>query len=337
MTARLAHPPACARSPIARAAAVTVLLVLVIAGCGSQTASVPAPDGPAQGSLLVIETRPCNWLWPPDPNRCDAVGLARIDLDGELLEELTPELPMAMRSMALSHERSAIAWTWNWELAVMGIDGSAPRVVNDKLLAENMGETLLDPTWSPDGSELLYRWSGATGKETWYRVSVESGELAEVPMPVDCAALAWSPDGRRVACEVWAGDEATGVGETDLFLVDLETLAATELTRADDGISAYRPDWSPDGRWLALARRTDDEEAASDADGIWILDVETGEGKRVAPGAISVPSWSPDGGHLAAYDDELGKVIIVGRDGSGLVVLDHEPRRFVAPRWLPDD
>lgn len=313
-------------------------LVMASAGCASQTtASFPSPAGPPTGTLLVLEARPCNSLDPPDPNRCDAVGLARVGLDGQRLEELTPELPMGMRSMALSPDRSAIAWTWNWELAVMGVDGSAAHVVNEKLLGRNVGETVVDPTWSPDGSELLYRWSGAGDEITWFRLSVDSGELIEVAMPVDCAAMAWSPGGREVACEVQAGGEATGVGDSDIFLVDLETLAATQVTRSGDGIGGYRPDWSPDGRWLAFAQRSEAGASTSEVDGIWVLELATGDAKRVAPGAISLPSWSPDGGHLAAYDVDKGKVIIVGRDGSGLVVLDHAPRRFGAPRWLPED
>lgn len=125
MTACLAHPAACAISPTARAAA-AVLIVFVIAGCGSQRASVLPPDGPAQGSLLVLEARPCNWLQPPDPNRCDAVGLARIGLDGELLEELTPELWLpghktarqaaARRPAAPASTGGGQRTTWPWLL-----------------------------------------------------------------------------------------------------------------------------------------------------------------------------------------------------------------------------
>lgn len=316
---------------------VVVVLSVAATGCGSTAPSVGPPDAPPTGSLLVLETRPCNWLLPPDPKKCDPVGLARIALDGELLEELTPELPIPMRSLALSRDGGTIAWAWNWELTVMKLDGSPPRIINHKLTAENMGETILDPAWSPDGSELLYRWVGVNNVGTWYRIAVASGDLTEVALPVECAAMAWSPDGRSIACEVWAGDEVTGVGETDLFVVDLETLEARALTRPDDGISAYRPDWSRDGAMLAFGRQAAHASENSDLDGIWVLEVDGRDGRQVATGAISAPSWSPDGNHLVAYDADEGRIITFGRDGSDPVHIDADPRQFVAPRWLPTE
>lgn len=68
-----------------------------------------------------------------------------------------------------------------------------------------------------------------------------------------------------------------------------------------------------------------------------MVEVATGNATRVAPGEIGVPVWSPEGGHIAAYDQVQGRIILVGRDGSGLTALDHEPGRFIAPRWLPHD
>jgi Tol biopolymer transport system component len=315
-----------------------VVLAVVMVACGSNGGpSVPAPEAQPAGSLLVLETRPCNWLPPPD--RCDAVGLARIGLDGERIEDLTPELPISMRSFALNQARDTIAWTWNWEIAVMPLDGAEPRIVSEKLLPERFGEIVFDPTWSPDGSELLYRWVGVNDEHTWYRLQVDTGELVEVPMAVDCWGMVWRPDGMVVACEVphrfGEGDQETE--RADLYVVDLDTLEARALTDPLDAIDDRRPAWSPDGRWLAFSRWTDDPALREDQEGIWILDVAAGEGRRVAAGRLALPTWSPDGGHLAAFDHGSGRIVVVGRDGSDLTTLDHDPRRFVAPRWQTGD
>jgi len=318
-------------------AAALVVLAVVTVACGSNGPSVPAPEAPPGGSLLVLETRPCNWLPPPD--RCDAVGLARIGLVGERIDDLTPKLPISMRSIALNQARDTIAWTWNWEVAVMSLDGAEPRIVNEKLLPERLAEFAFDPAWSPDGSELLYRWTGANADHTWIRLRVDTGELSEVRMPVDCWGMAWSPDGDVVACEVprrfGEGDRETE--RADLYVVDLATLEARALTDPLDAIDDRRPAWSPDGRWLAFSRWTDDAALREDQEGIWILDVGAGEARRVAAGRLMLPTWSPDGGHLAAFDEGSGRIVIVGRDGSGLTTLDHDPRRFVAPRWQTED
>ena len=321
-----------------RSAGMLLLIGLASACGGDAVPTIAPPDGPATGTLLVLETRPCNWLQPGDPNKCDAVGLVRIGLDGEVQQVVTPRLPMALRSFALSSDGGRIAWAWNWEVAIAEVDGAGVRVVNAKVLDEGLGETALDPAWSPDGSELTYWWTGATGEEGWYRVDVENGDMAKVDLPVDCRAMALAPGGGRMACEVERDPEGdSGRTLADLYLVDLETNEATALTDPDDTVGNGRPEWSPDGRWLAFARWTDDAGASAELNGIWVLEIETGAAVRVAPGAISVPVWSPDGGHIAAYDQVEGRIIIVGRDGSGLTTVDHEPRRFTAPRWLPED
>jgi hypothetical protein len=320
-------------------AAIAALLALTLAACGSGEASVPPPVAAPTGSLIVLETKPCNWLPPPDKGKCDPVGLARIGLDGKKLEDLTPQQPIAFRSLAISHARDAIAWRWNWELWVMKLDGSPAWRVNGKLLPDTIGEDVSDPSWSPDGSEILYRWLGGDRGPTWYRLDVEMGRLTEIRMPVDCLGIAWAPDGKTVACYVLQsfGEGQHEVQRADIALVDLTTLEATPLTDARDVINDLDPDWSPDGGWLAFSRATDDASIADETNGIWLLERATGKKLRVAGGRFASPAWSPDGSHLAAYDGASGRIVIFARDGTGLVALDHDPRRFTLPRWIAED
>lgn len=180
---------------------------------------------------------------------------------------------------------------------------------------------------------------GRSGERSpvWYRTKVETGETSVVPIPVDCWGMAWSPDGDTVACEVphRFGARSSEVERADIYLVDLATLIATPLTDAEDAIDDRQADWSPDGRWLTFSRLTSD--SADDTTGIWLVEIETGKGQRVAPGRLTAPTWSPDGGHLAAWDERSGRIVVFGRDGSDLMTLNHEARRFGAPRWLSRD
>ena len=314
------------------------IVTLLLSACTQTAPEPPSPTDELAGRLLVLETAPCNWLPPPD--RCDALGLAILDLNGEKLEDLTPEAPasMSFNSVAVPTTRDRVAWSWNWEIYTMSLDGSEPRVMNEPPLQDTVLELSYDPTWSPDGTELLYRSVGTSMVSAWYRLDVETGESTQVRMPVDCWGMAWAPAGDMVACEVrqrfvrGQDDEE----RADIYIVDLATLESAPLTLAEDAIDDRRPDWSPDGEWLAVARGSRDPELAEDVSGIWLLPADGGEGTRVAPGNLSAPSWSPDGSHLAAFDGDSMRIVTFARDGSGFTTLDHEPRRFVAPHWIGD-
>jgi Tol biopolymer transport system component len=319
-----------------RARTLTVVIATLVSACAAADASPEPPPGAPSGSLLVLETRPCNWL-PPDGGRCEDVGLVRMGLDGEPIEELTTtEPPMPNRPLALSPDGSTIAWSWNWEVAVMQLGGD-PRIVSEKQLPENMGEIAFDVTWSPDGSELVYRWHPATQEVTWMRVAVDGGDPRTVAIPVECRSPSWSPTDDRLACEVYnslPNDEDRSLGV--IVLVDLPTGDVESLTAADDAVGAYAPAWSPDGAWLAMSVKSEDADRQDATDGLWLTEVSSRAMTRIVAGSIVTPSWSPDGGHLVAWDADRETIVIVGRDGSDLTHLDLEPRRYVYPRWLPD-
>jgi dipeptidyl aminopeptidase/acylaminoacyl peptidase len=92
--------------------------------------------------------------------------------------------------------------------------------------------------------------------------------------------------------------------------------------------------WAPDGGVLAFAR-------CCEGDGfIDLLDVATGESRRVATGDVRDLAWSPDGSKLAFVAiNDLHQGIglrVVGRDGSGVrSVATHQGAG--EPRWLDDD
>ncbi|WP_412068392.1 hypothetical protein [Rubrivirga sp. IMCC43871] len=98
-----------------------------------------------------------------------------------------------------------------------------------------------------------------------------------------------SPDGRRVAFEVLAGN---------LFVVDADGSNRIDLGRGS------RPTWSPDGRWVAFMVTEDDGHAYTAAD---LVAARADGSARVAltqsPDRLEMnPSWSPDG-RAIAFDD----------------------------------
>jgi dipeptidyl aminopeptidase/acylaminoacyl peptidase len=166
-------------------------------------------------------------------------------------------------------------------------------------------------------------------------LSLDGGEarrLTDLPRGVD--GFAWSPDGRRL----------------------LVTTSSRGATRKEDrrarGLDAKRePSDPPESDYRYIDRLN---YMANGADfvydsiaHIWIVDVETGEARRLTDGttADEDPVWSPDGKRIA-FSTQVGRDHDI-RFRSDIVVVDVETGRrtrvtggndsiFFMPTWLPD-
>jgi hypothetical protein len=95
------------------------------------------------------------------------------------------------------------------------------------------------PSWSPDGSELVYAMQG-----TIWRQRIESAQALQITDgPGYDSQPDWSPDGRRVVYVSYDGRES------ELRLLDLRTGASRSLVR--NGAVNVDPRWAPDGRRIA--------------------------------------------------------------------------------------
>ncbi len=110
------------------------------------------------------------------------------------------------------------------------------------------------PRWRPDGHEIAFLSQESGFYEIWLMEpsglkpdgSEPSGSgLRQLTnLGCDLAEIAWSPDGRQIACT------ANRRGAVELLLVDASS-GESEVLRSGTGVHT-RPNWSPDGSFLTF-------------------------------------------------------------------------------------
>jgi YVTN family beta-propeller protein len=225
---------------------------------------------------------------------------------------------------AWSPDGTKIAWNRDNNIWVMSADGSNPVQLASALGART-------PLWSPDGQWLSFTGvMSATSHDTILLVPAAGG--APIDLINDSASsnfdAAWSPNGDEIAFVTDRHSPISGTYQTDIYKVNVHTLAQTRLTYdGGSGSPTWSPDgtriaffgisglyimdpdgshirslptltgypqqiaWSPDSRWIAgqSGSSTNDIE-------IYVIDVVTGDVKRLTTNAIydAYPVWRPD-------------------------------------------
>jgi Tol biopolymer transport system component len=193
------------------------------------------------------------------------------------------------------------------------------------------------PAFSPDGEVVAFMWGGEeTDNGDIYLKMVGSPEVRRLTTdPALETAPSWSPDGRQVAFTC-GPPGSTGIqpGPTTICLVS--PLGGPVRRLSDFLVQPWpSPSWSPDGRWLAVARAPSPAEPG--LGGLYLLPVQGGEPRRLAlpEGArrSRAPCFSPDGRHLAyvSYSPGASSLDVVE------LSADYEPkgpsRRLTPPTF----
>lgn len=223
-----------------------------------------------------------------------------------------------------------------WAIATVGADATGSATLT-QLPSRDAGK----PTWSPTGSQIAFVSSPSSGATPidWRLHAMHANGTSPVSYEgnwPDLSALAWSPDGRRIAF-------VTGVEPNTpspmgyapvLSVLSLDDGSVKRLAAAGQATDMLTDiAWSPDGRRIALAWAS-----ATEASGITVIDADGTGLRRLTDGADSHPSWSPDGRRIAfvrAPADVSSTLMVMTDDGGGARVLATALATRPA-HWLPD-
>lgn len=204
--------------------------------------------------------------------------------DGQVTR-LTRDLGVAV-APEVSPDGRLIAFTrWTpqttYGIWVMNRDGSNPRQVFGPPYGSGW-----DPTWSPDGSRILFA-SDMGGSVQLYTVDLDGKNLRKVTdMPALRGRSDWSPDGRSLV--TYSGEP----WHREIYLLNADGSNVRQIGLP--GGNSQGPSFSPDGAWVAFTSYFDhygDEHGCE----IYIMRVDGSDLRRLTDNDYCdyQPRWGP--------------------------------------------
>ncbi len=187
------------------------------------------------------------------------------------------------------------------------------------------------PSLSPDGKTFVYTIATREGLDIY---SQRIGGKNPVNLTADSSAddlmAAFSPDGKFIAFRSERNPKGIYI---------MEETGENVRRVADFG---FHPSWSPDGKKIVVSDKASDVATSHTIpnSALWTIDVATGDKKLLeTKGDAIQPSWSPNGGRIAFWKVEegrLGEIATIPANGGEPVTVAQNDSMDWNPVWSPD-
>lgn len=187
------------------------------------------------------------------------------------------------------------------------------------------------PDFSPDASRIAFHDSHGG----WKPHIVNTDGTGLTILAEDGVHVRWSPDGRKLVYSNWAAAPGAPY-ESDMFVYDLTTNQAQQITFHEPNQGFVHATWSPDSTQLAISVL---DHVTSLYD-IWVMNADGTSARNITvdlpSSSESYPSWSPDGHHIIFLSNISGNSDIwaMRPDGSFRANLTTTPNIEEQNPWV---
>jgi len=281
------------------------------------------------------QNTPLDYIWVPQNmiSNFELFGVSTEEMDLPYTKESLDEVKQFLLESGAIHGNGTMS-----ELAQME-STNVLDLLSESLEQNDSDISYLTPSWSPDGSKIVFI---SNMDEQWglniYVMDSDGTNITRLTTNEDSidTFTSWSPDGSKI---VFSSD-MDGQWGYNLYVMDSDGTNITRLTTNEDSIDTSAS-WSPDGSKIVFDSDMDRQLGYNlyiiDSDGTNITRLTTNEDSTDANA-----SWSPDGSKIvfdSDMDGQLGytNIYIMDSDGTNITKLTtNEDSIDTSASWSPD-